>query len=58
MGEPCCEEATERFRELAGDRVRIEFGSRSEERYGRILFYVYTDAGGERVGAVDTRGCR
>ena len=31
-GEPCFEEATERFRELAGDRVRIEFGPRSEDR--------------------------
>ncbi len=44
-GEPCFEEATERFRELAGDRVRIEFGPRSEDRYGRALFYVYTEAG-------------
>ncbi len=43
--EPCFEEATERFRELAGDRVRIEFGPRSEDRYGRALFYVYTEAG-------------
>ena len=42
---PGYKEATERFRELAGDRVRIEFGSRSEDRYGRILFYVYTYAG-------------
>ena len=45
MGEPCFEEATERLRELAGDRVRIEFGPRSEDRYGRALFYVYTKAG-------------
>jgi len=44
-GEPCFEEATERFRELAGDRIRIEFGPRSEDRYGRALFYVYTEAG-------------
>ncbi len=44
-GEPCFEEATERFRKLAGDRVRIEFGPRSEDRYGRALFYVYTEAG-------------
>ena len=44
-GEPCFEEATERFRELAGERVRIEFGPRSEDRYGRALFYVYTESG-------------
>ena len=35
----------ERFRELAGARVRIEFGPRSEDRYGRALFYVYTELG-------------
>ena len=39
------EEATERFRELTGDRVRIAFGPRSEDSYGRALFYVYTEAG-------------
>jgi len=44
-GESCFEEATERFRELAGDQVRIEFGPRSEDRYDRALFYVYTEAG-------------
>jgi len=44
-GEPCFEEATERFRELAGDRVRIEFGPRSRDRYGRLLYYVYTQDG-------------
>jgi len=44
-GEPCFVEATERFRELAGNRVRIEFGPRSEDRYDRALFYVYTEAG-------------
>ena len=40
--------AQHRSVELAGDRVRIEFGPRSEDRYGRALFYVYTEAG-ERV---------
>ena len=43
--EPCFEEATERFRELAGARVWIEFGPRSEDRYGGALFYVYTEEG-------------
>ena len=43
--EPCFEEATERFRELAGDRVRVELGPRSRDRYGRLLYYVYTEDG-------------
>ncbi len=30
---------------LRGDRVRIEFGLRSEDSYGRALFYVYTEVG-------------
>jgi len=42
-GEPCFAEATERLKELAGNTVRVEFGPRQEDRYGRILFYVYTD---------------
>ncbi len=37
--------AQHRSVELAGDQVRIEFGPRSEDRYGRALFYVYTEAG-------------
>ncbi len=37
--------AQHRSVELAGDRVRIEFGPRSEDRYSRALFYVYTEAG-------------
>ncbi|MDA0735482.1 MAG: thermonuclease family protein [Chloroflexi bacterium] len=44
-GEKCFTEATERFKELAGDTVRVEFGPRHEDNYGRILFYVYTNAG-------------
>ena len=42
LGEPCFAEATERFKDLAGEIVRVEFGSRQEDRYGRILYYVYT----------------
>ena len=41
-GEPCFDEATERLRELAGDSVRIEYGPRQIDRYGRLLAYVYT----------------
>ena len=42
-GEPCFTEATARFRQLAGDSVRVEFGPRQQARYGRIRYYVYTD---------------
>ena len=41
-GERCYEAATERTRHLSGDMVRIESGPRSEDRYGRLLFYLYT----------------
>ena len=44
-GEPCYKEATERTRQLSGDVVRIEAGPRKEDRYGRLLFYLYTEAG-------------
>ena len=44
-GEPRFTEATERFRQLAGDSVRVEFGPRQQDRYGRIHYNVYTDQG-------------
>jgi len=44
-GEKCYREATNRLRELAGGEVRVELGPRSQDRYGRALFYVYTQAG-------------
>ena len=44
-GDRCYEEATERTRQLSGDLVRIEPGTRSEDRYGRLLFYLYTSSG-------------
>ena len=40
-GEPCYDEATQRLRELAGDSVRVQFGPRQGDTYGRILYYVY-----------------
>ena len=40
-GEHCYDEATDRLRELAGDSVRVEFGPRQGDQYGRILYYVY-----------------
>jgi endonuclease YncB( thermonuclease family) len=44
-GERCYAEATARLRELAGDSVRVEFGPRQGDNYGRILYYVYTVEG-------------
>ncbi len=44
-GEKCYREATARLRELAGDEVRVELGPRSQDRYGRLLYYVYTQDG-------------
>ena len=44
-GEPCFNEATQRFKELAGDTVRVEFGPRQEDPAGRVLYYVYTNSG-------------
>ena len=44
-GEGCYYEATERLRQLAGDLVRIEPGPRTEDTYGRLLFYLYTPSG-------------
>jgi micrococcal nuclease len=40
-GEPCYDEATDRLRELAGDSVRVQFGPRQGDQYGRILYHVY-----------------
>jgi endonuclease YncB( thermonuclease family) len=44
-GERCAEGATDRLRQLAGDRVRIEGGPRSTDRFGRRLGYMYTEDG-------------
>ena len=33
------------LRSLAGDNVRVEAGPRTEDSFGRLLDYVYTDAG-------------
>ena len=45
IGERCAQEATDRFKQLAGSRVRVEGGPRDRDRYDRILVYVYTEAG-------------
>ena len=44
-GERCYLEATERLQELAGDSVRVQVGPRSTDRFGRALYYVYTETG-------------
>ena len=44
-GEPCYKEASKRTRQLSGEIVQIEPGPRSEDRYGRLLFYLYTRTG-------------
>lgn len=44
-GEQCYQEATARLRELAYGEVRVELGPRSKDRYGRLLYYVYTGDG-------------
>jgi len=44
-GEHCYEAAAERTRHLSGDMVRVESGPRSEDRYGRLLLYLYTRSG-------------
>ena len=45
VGERCFREATERLRELAGDRVRVESGPRPRDGFGRLLYYIYTESG-------------
>jgi micrococcal nuclease len=45
LGEECFYEATERFAELAGESVRIELGPRRVDSFGRVLAYIYTEAG-------------
>ena len=44
-GEPCFIEAKNRLTKLASSSVRVEEGPRAQDRYGRLLFYTYTDQG-------------
>ena len=44
-GDKCYEEATERNRELLGTTVRLEADARNEDKYGRLLRYVFTTDG-------------
>ena len=45
VGERCASQATQRMRALAGDEVRVERGPRASDRYGRSLYYIYTEGG-------------
>jgi endonuclease YncB( thermonuclease family) len=44
-GMQCFTEATTRLQELAKDAVRVEAGPRQVDRYGQLLYYVYTEDG-------------
>ena len=44
-GDKCYEEATERNRQLVGTTVRLEADARNEDKYGRLLRYVFTTDG-------------
>ncbi|MDA1128794.1 MAG: thermonuclease family protein [Chloroflexi bacterium] len=44
-GQPCASESTKRLRELAGDTIRLEVGTRTIDQYGRMLAYVYSQDG-------------
>ena len=43
--EPCYNQASRRFRDLAGRRVRVQAGPRSHDSGGRLLYYIYTESG-------------
>ena len=53
-GQRCSKEATDRLRELAGRAFRVENGPRGTDRYGRLLYYVYT-ADGSSIDATLVR---
>ena len=44
-GELCFNRATRSLEELAGGTVRVEVGPRLRDPNGRLLYYVYTEAG-------------
>lgn len=55
-GEECYEEATERNRELVGTTVRLEPDARNEDKYGRLLRYVFTNDGTSVDAALVSEG--
>ena len=44
-GQRCYSKAKNRLRGLAGNSIRLEFGPRVNDQYGRLLAYVYTKDG-------------
>ena len=55
-GDNCYEEATERNRELVGTTVRLEPDARNEDKYGRLLRYVFTNDGTSVDAALVSEG--
>ena len=55
-GDNCYEEATERNRELLGTTVRLEADARNEDKYGRLLRYVFTNDGTSVDAALVSEG--
>ena len=43
VGDRCASEATARLRRLTGVNVRVEEGPRTEDAFGRLVYYQYTD---------------
>jgi len=54
QGQACFAAATERLRELANSRVRVEPGPEKRDPYGRSLYYVY-GLGGDSIDAIMIR---
>ena len=44
-GQRCSSKAEGRLRSLAGNSIRLEFGPRVQDQYGRLLAYAYTEEG-------------
>ena len=55
-GDKCYEEATERNRELVGTTVRLEADARNEDKYARLLRYVFTNDGTSVDAALVSEG--
>jgi len=55
-GEECYEEATERNRQLLGTTVRLEPDARNEDKYARLLRYVFTNDGTSVDAALVSEG--
>lgn len=54
--QPCYDVATARNRALAGGAVRLAFDERREDKYNRLLAYVFTDDGRSIDAALTAEG--